>query len=112
YLVPYVQLRYVTLNVTSLYENSTLFVAPPPQKIYILNVSSSCYNCGLLQQTMSMIAQDLQRYGVVANPLNVSIISEQSVSNIPNDSALVILSGAMPLEMFVPAQNSSELLIE
>ncbi len=112
YLIPYVQLRYVSSNVTALYVNSTLFVAPPPTRIYILNVTNACYNCGQLKQTTALIAQDLQQYGVVANSLDVSVISEQNVSSIPNDSALVILSGAMPIAMFSPVQNSSETLIE
>ncbi len=111
-LLPYSEISYKSSNLTTIYVNSTLFTQPPPQNVYVLNVSGSCYNCAPLQSVITDLNQDLHSYDVIPSQSNLLLVSIQNVTTIPNDSALVVLSGAIPLSFLSPYGNSTAPLIE
>jgi hypothetical protein len=111
-LLPYSEISYKSSNITTIYVNSTLFEHPPPQNIYVLNVSGSCYNCAPLQSVITYLNQDLHSYDAIPNRSSLALVSMQNVTTIPDYSALVVLSGAMPLSFLSPYGNSTSPLIE
>ena len=112
-LVPYALLYYSARNVSKVYINATFLRRPPPKNIYILNVSNSCpFNCQNLFGIIASVRNDLVLYGLVANQSYVPIISQQSLPSIPNDSALIIMSSAMPYSMFTNVSGTNQTLID
>jgi hypothetical protein len=112
YLVPSVQLGYSTVNISNLYVNATLLARPPPSSFFILNTSGSCFNCGHVQQTIGLIGAYLHTYGLVQNASNVSVLGEQNLASVPNDSVLIILNGVLPDYMLSQAPSGTGSMIQ
>ena len=95
-LVPYVLIGYTSSNVTSITANVSLFKYPPPRHIFMLNISNECFNCGNTDAIGSALAVDLERYGLILGPGNLSVISPANVRALPPNSILIILNGLLP----------------
>ena len=100
YVLPYALLGYNLKNVTQLYVNDTIFSRQIPRSIYILNASNDCYQCGFVSSTTDLIRSDIARYGVVQNASDVSILPISNLTDLPDNSILIVLNGVMPAEMF------------
>ncbi len=98
-LVPFVLLNYYSANVSNINANASLYKYPPPRRTFILNVSNECFNCGNTGQIGSDLAVDLQRYGLILGPGNLSTISPSNVRALPPNSILIILNGLLPASL-------------
>jgi hypothetical protein len=95
-LVPYVLIGYFSSNATRITANVSLFKYPPPRRTFILNISNECFNCGNTAAIGAALAVDLERYGLILGPGNLSTISPSNVRALPPNSILIILNGLLP----------------
>ncbi len=94
--IPYGLVSYSAVNVSNIYANETLLKYAPPSRIYILNISNECFNCGNTQQIEQSIYGSLMRYNIINSPAQVTIISISAIRSLPNDSILIMINGLMP----------------
>jgi hypothetical protein len=110
YLIPYSQVSYTESNISKIFFNSTLFKYPPPEKVFILNSIGNCYECADLSQVETEIGRYLKDYNL-PYATSISYVNQQNLSSLPPDSALIILSGAIPLSLLsVNSSNSTPLI--
>ncbi len=109
-LVPYSIISINAINESSIHINTSFFKRPPPTRLFILDPSQGCFECGNYQQMISYLSKDLIAFGV-PNAQNFNIISNPD--NVTNDSILLIFNGYMPNYMFSSTQaNNSVPLIQ
>ena len=104
--IPYVLLGYSTYNTPVLNFNVTLYKRPLPKAVYILNFSNQCFNCYNVYTAVSSIQSTLYRYGL---QYNISVVSQPFLSNIDNNSILIVLNGLLPSFMLSSSNNSTVL---
>jgi hypothetical protein len=108
-LVPFVLLSYTASNVTSINANISILTYPAPQKIYILNDSNECFDCGNSAAIGRSIDSSLIKYGLIQTPSDVSTISPSNLRSIQPDSILIIINGLLP-SAFVNSTNNASAL--
>ncbi len=110
YLVPSVQIGYSTVNISNIYINATLYAIPPRTRVYMLDTSGSCFNCGQLTQIVSQIDADLQQYSVIQNASQVGVVGQQNITSLPGGSILIILNGVLPSYMLSQGPDGNPIM--
>ncbi len=98
--LPYALIRYSSFNTTYINANATLLRYPPPSKIYLVNISNECFQCGNTTAIESAFFSKLMKYGIIQSPANVSIVYPDSLLDLPNDSLIIVLNGLLPSTFF------------
>lgn len=104
-LLPYSLFSYAAYNSSSVGINVTVFKSRPPSGIYLLNTSDECFHCGSVTKIKDALVSRLVSYGIINDTSGVSQVYLPGVTNLPNDSIVLILSGLLPSQLLVP--NSS-----
>ena len=99
-LAPYVLVHYSVTNSSYVVVNSTLFKSRIPSRVYFLNISDECFNCGNTTSIEQAVAQNLLNFKVINSSAAVSQISVGNINTIKGNSILVVLNGLMPAAMF------------
>jgi len=95
-LIPFVLISYQAANITAINANISILQYPAPGRIYILNVSNECFNCGSTGQIEKAIYSSLIRYRLIENPNNVSTVSLSNLRSIEPNSILIVINGLLP----------------
>jgi hypothetical protein len=108
FLLPYSLFSYTAYNSSSVGINVTLFKSKPPSRIYLLNTTASveCFHCGSIADIENAFVSRLISYGVINNSSGVSQVYVPSVTSLPNDSIVLILSGLMPSQLLNASVNN------
>ncbi len=104
FYLPYVLIKYNSYNVSKIVANASLYAYPPPQEIYMLNVTNECFYCGDPTAITSALFSGLMNYGIIQSPSNVTMITPSDLLSVPNDSLIIVLNGLLPNEFL---QNAS-----
>ncbi|MDE1868385.1 MAG: hypothetical protein KGH60_00230 [Candidatus Micrarchaeota archaeon] len=96
YIVPYALVGYTSNNASALTFNATVYRSQPPTKIYLLNISDQCFNCGNTTAIEDAISKDLISYNLISGQGNLSFISVSNIGSISHNSILIILNGLLP----------------
>lgn len=96
YLDPYVWVSYNATNSSRLGVNATIYKYPIPKRIYFLNSSNECLDCGNLTTTENALLGALTAYNLTGLVRNTSIVFPQNLETIKNNSILVIFDGLIP----------------
>ncbi len=107
--VPYILLSYRSSNSSELTVNASLYRYPPPQRIYIVNTSNECFQCGNMSLVMRALYSALEGYGLISNASQVTIVSPNRISSVQNDSILIVLNGLLPSSFLAQSGNSTAL---
>lgn len=94
--MPYVLIGYHSKNVTNIVANASLFKYPPPESIYIVNVTNECFYCGNPEEIDSALFSKLMAYNVIQSPSNVTFIEPSQLLQVPDDSLIIVLNGLLP----------------
>lgn len=106
---PYGLIGYTARNVSSINANISIFKYAPPRRIYILNISNECYECGNTTAIENALYKSLEHYNIINSPSGITVVSLDAVSTLPPDSLLIILNGLLP-ESFLGAYGNMTLL--
>lgn len=106
YIVPYALVGYTATNSDVITLAGTVYKEPPPRKIYFLNISDQCFDCGNTTAIEDYTIKDLISYNVITSQANVSFISIPNIGSIAGNSILVMLNGLVP-EGMVSQTNST-----
>lgn len=96
YEYPYVSVEYNATNAYQIYANASVYEAPLPQYLYVLNYSADCWNCGNAIQAVNAILSGVKYYGMQGLYSNYSYVYQSNLATIHNNSILVILNGLLP----------------
>ena len=105
-LVGYALVSYSATNVSSVAMNLSIYTENPDFRIYLLNVSSYCYDCFNEQQLLSGLSSSLAAYGLMTNQSTFSFVGISNIGSIPNGSIVIIPSGLIPT-VLMPAGNNT-----
>lgn len=108
--VPYLVVSYKSRNVSAINLNATALKYPPPQNIYILNISNECFNCGNTQAIENSFENKLIQYNIIKSPSQVPIVSTDALTSLPNDSLLVVINGLLPSDFFNNVSGNTTLM--
>ncbi len=97
---PYVLVGYGSRNATELYINASMYRYQPPERIFVLNISNECYECGNTIAIESSMYLWLENYHIISSPSEVDTVSLSQLGSLPNDSLLVVLNGLLPSEFY------------
>jgi hypothetical protein len=111
-IIPYSLVRFNYTNTTTLYLNGTIFLVPVKRRIYMLNATGDCFNCGNVQLLTNSIRNDLVKYGVVKSQGEVQVIKTYNLTLIEPNSTLIVVNGFMPLEFFQNVTGSNEIMLQ
>lgn len=97
-LVPYALLNYSFMNITYANLSLTLYPSNPILRIYLLNVSDSCWECSVSfsPELNASLYMYLNESGLLHNSSSFSYVNVTNLPSTPNDSIIVIPSGRMP----------------
>jgi len=109
--VPYVLLSYSSYNTTAIIANASLYRYPPPTRIFLVNVTNECFDCGDISGIESAMYSELISYNIIQNISNVTNVEPSDLLSVPNDSLLIVLNGLLPNEFVqnVTGTNITEL---
>ena len=105
-LLPYSLFSYSARNASSVAVNVTVFRSIPPSGVFVLNTSDECFGCGSTPEIIGSLAAGLMRYGIIKNQSGISVAQLSSVSYLPNDSVVIILSGLLPAALLTPGSGN------
>ncbi|MCL4383134.1 MAG: hypothetical protein M1168_01165 [Candidatus Marsarchaeota archaeon] len=101
---PYSIISYKSYNLSNLTINESIFKNAIPSKIYIWNTSGENFQGLNTNQVLVLLKKYLKIYNITDN---ISIISYANISQIQNNSILLVLTGLMPIQMFQQVNNSN-----
>lgn len=108
-LIGYAVVGYNLANVSNVTLDLSVYRNNPDFRIYLLNVSSYCYDCFNEQLLMNELSGSLAGYGLMTNQSTFSFVNFSDIGSIPNNSVVIIPSGLMPTPL-LPSANSTGML--
>lgn len=100
-LAYYVLAGYHFTNVTSANISISAYQGTPAPRIYLVNTQvglvNYCLNCFSGSQLYSALHADLQRDGFIINDTSMNYVSIDNLSEVPNDSVVILATGLMPV---------------
>ncbi|MEM3827086.1 MAG: hypothetical protein QXR58_00605 [Candidatus Micrarchaeaceae archaeon] len=111
-IIPYALIAYSSRNISQLNAFSAIYAYPLPSKIYMLNTTDECLNCGNIYSFFSALSSDLASYGIGQNSAPVQNVSLQNLSEIPNDSVLIVPNGLFPSQILENYGNTNASLLQ
>jgi hypothetical protein len=99
YEFPYVSVVYNAVSAGKLNAKASIFVNKPPSHLYILNFTGGCYQCGNATEAINSLISGINGYGMNWLVANTSYISPDNLSQVQNDSILVIVTGLLPSQL-------------
>ena len=97
YLYPYVGVSYIVSNASQININASLYKYMPPSRVFILNYTDACYECGNVIETVASMRANMTRYGIGGMSANLTTINLRDLGSLPNDSILIVLNGLLPI---------------
>ncbi len=100
-IVPYALLDINSRNISFITANAMFLRVPPPRRVYIVNSSNQCFNCGNVNQFIASLGQDLINYSVLNSTNRIMIISPSRIASggVAPDSILIVPNGYLPSYM-------------
>ncbi|MGC8478605.1 MAG: hypothetical protein ACP5NE_01605 [Candidatus Micrarchaeia archaeon] len=111
-IIPYAMVTYTSRNITKLYLFGSLYKYKPPSKIYLMNTTDECLNCGNIHQFYANLSEYLADYGLLNSSSNLQNVSAQELPSIANDSVLIIPNGLLPSFLFSNYGNTGSSLLQ
>ena len=97
YLYPYVGVSYIVSNASRININASLYKYVPPSRVFMLNYTNACYECGNVIETVASMRANMTRYGLGGISENLTTINIRDLYSLPNDSVLIVLNGLLPI---------------
>ncbi len=97
YLFPYVGVSYTVSNASRININASLYKYVPPSRVFLLNYTNACYECGNVIETVASMRANMTRYGLGGMSANLTMINVRDLGSLPNDSVLIMLNGLLPI---------------
>jgi hypothetical protein len=104
-MFPYSLISYNTYNISNLTINESVFKQKIPSHIYIWNTSGQCFRCQNMDLVESLLVKYLAHYDINDS---IQVISFANITQIHNNSILLVTTGLMPQQMFLPVNNSTQ----
>jgi len=111
-IMPYALINYTTSNLSKLYIFGSIYAYPPPSRIYVLNTTDECLNCGNIYEFFNSLGTSLAGYGLIPNAGALHNISIQNLSGMANDSVLIVPNGLFPSQFFEDYGSTGATLIQ
>lgn len=102
----YAVLHYNYSNATSGNVSLQMYSSNPVRKIYLINVSYSCFKCLNEYSVYQSLGSWLGAYGLLFNSSSLSYVNLTSVPSLPGNSILIVPSGLMP-SVLLPFSGSN-----
>lgn len=100
-LVYYVLGNYYFANATDANISISAYTTPPAPRIYLVNTQvgliNYCLDCFSGGQLYNDLYKNLKRYGFIINSTSMNYVGIDNLTEIPNDSVVIIPSGLMPV---------------
>ncbi len=96
-LYPYVGISYIVSNASRININASLYKYEPPSRIFLLNYTDACYECGNVIETIASMRANMTTYGMGGMAANITEINVLDLNSMPNDSVLIVLNGLLPI---------------
>ncbi len=109
-IMPYALISYDAANISSLRFNATLLSEPFPSRIYVLNSTQDCVNCGNMSDLVPYLHSYLAAYGLNSLFPNITEINNSAIPNVSRNSILIVPNGLMPSVFFQTYKGNSTLM--